>query len=106
MLFNKASCRKRKHYGSTMLTDPDYWNALTDPNYWNALTDPDSRNVLTGPIYSGSLSAVEGPDYAQQPCIFQPHHSRIALGNSCGESYLWYRHLLEQTLSPFIVYFL
>ena len=39
MLFNKASCRKRKHYGSTMLTDPDYWNALTDP---------DSRNVLTG----------------------------------------------------------
>ena len=81
MLFNKASCRKRKQDGSTMrllslskYTDPiysgslsavegpDYRNMLTDPDSRNVLTEPDYRNALTEPIYSGSLSAVEGPD--------------------------------------------
>lgn len=77
MLFNKASCRKRKHYGSTMLTDPDYWNALTDP---------DSRNVLTGPIYSGSLSAVEGPDFRHLLFIF---YKRCIIRALCiNQSYL------------------
>ena len=86
MLFNKASCRKRKHYGSTMLTDPDYWNALTDPDYWNVLTDPDSRNVLTGPIYSGSLSAVEGPDFRHLLFIF---YKRCIIRALCiNQSYL------------------
>ena len=69
-----------------MLTDPDYWNALTDTDSRNVLTDPDSRNVLTEPIYSGSLSAVEGPDFRHLLFIF---YKRCIIRALCiNQSYL------------------